>query len=193
MVRSIVIAGLLALTLSSAAADCREEVQKLLEAGPEWTNYRIQTETVMGGNPVQHSRQDFADYSHFYQHVKETGVHWLVLGNQEYMSKDGVVFTPHKERPEDWYEKQLAQNRMLRETIRDTECSTVEMDGKPHRLLRHVQETTEPMETVSTVQSWVDEETGRLMRRHMAVEAGGQEFEINTVYDWDVEISLPEP
>lgn len=193
MFRMALAAGSLAACLAPAAADCRQDVQDLLKAAEEWTDYRITTETLMGGTAVQHSTQHYADYSHFYQHVEETGVHWLVLGNQEYLSKDGVTFTPHKERSENWLEEQKALNAAVRESVRDAQCSTVELDGKPHRLLHHVQETKEPVETISVVQSWVDEASGRLVRREAETEAHGQKFSMIYVYEWDVNVTLPDP
>lgn len=186
----------LAATLSisaPAAAGCREEVQAMMKAAEEAENYVIRTELLMGGNVVQTTEQRYRDYSHFYQHVKETGVHWLVLANQEYTSGDGQSFTPTRTRSDTWLEETLARNATLREAIRDTACSTEEMDGTTVTRFEHTQETKEPMESVSRVITWVDPATGRIARRHMTTSAGGQEMEIRTGYEWPGEVVLPNP
>lgn len=193
--RRIAPAGL-ALLLASVGnvhAGCREDVQAMLKAGEEARNYRIATETIMGGAAVQHSEQAFRDYSHFRQHVKETGVHLLVLGTEEYMSSDGTSWKPWQTREADWLETTLERNARLRDTIRDTECGTEEIDGVSYRRLRHVQETTEPMESVSDVVTHVDPATGRPAYRHMKTRVGGQEIEMKVRYFWDEAVELPQP
>lgn len=193
--RRIAPAGLALLLASAgnAGAGCREDVQAMLKAGEEATNYRITTETIMGGQVVQRSEQAFRDYSHFRQHVKETGVHLLVLGEREYMSSDGASWKPWQTREADWLATTRARNARLRETIRDVECGTEEIDGVSYRRLRHVQETTEPMESVSDVVTHVDTATGRPAYRHMVTRVGGQEIEMKARYAWDEEVVLPQP
>ena len=67
------------------------------------------------------------------------------------------------------------------------------MDGTTYKKFIHVQEFEEPMKVVSTVTTWVDPELNRPVRRHMLNNTGGQEIEIETVFDFETEFQLPEP
>ncbi|MCD7058635.1 hypothetical protein [Pelagibacterium xiamenense] len=194
-------------TVPVAAADCRADIQALLQAGETWQNYRIETATLIEGVPVQHTGQWFRDYSHFYQIVEETGVHWLVLGSEEYTSSDGETWQRSQMRSENWLEETLAQNARLRESIRDTECGTETIDGKAFAHFAYIQETTSPVASRSRVSVWLDPETLRPAVRRMIVttpaqavdfgetraEIAGSEVEMTTQYYWDEKIVLPSP
>lgn len=161
----------------------------------------------MGGKAVQHTEQFFADYSHFHQVVEETGVHWLVLGDQEFTSRDGVIWQASQTRPENWLEETKARNAALRDSISSPECGNETVDGKELIRLSHVQETTAPVASVSDVVTWLDPATMRPKIRKMtttrhttsgdqrkapAVDTGPQ-IETVTVYSWDQAIALPTP
>lgn len=184
-----------------ALAGCREDVQAMLEAGETWENYRIETVTSMGGTPVQHTQQRFSDYSHFQQQVRETGVHWLVLGNEEYTSSDGQTWQRSQIRGENWLEKTLARNAELRETIRDTTCGEEEIDGNVYRRFEHVQETVAPVASVSRVVTWLEPDNLRPFMRRMSTTMNAQagttaansQIDMELRYFWDEEIVLPAP
>lgn len=186
---------------STANADCRTDIQDMLAAGESWQNYRIETQTSMGGTVVQHSRQLFVDYSHFYQIVQETGVHWLVLGNDEFTSSDGKTWQRSQLRSKSWLEETLARNVELRESIRDTQCGTEVIDGTAYLRLAHVQETLKPVASVSKVVTWLETTTLRPMRRQTATIINPQgndnqpasQIDMVADYIWDEEIVLPSP
>ena len=194
MFRTVVFAfAALPFLAGSAIADCKEDIQAMLASGWDQGSYSIATELSMGGNPFQHTVQYYRDYSHFYQKVKETGVHWLVLGNQEYTSNDGKSWSPSQTRADDWIEKAQTEAARVRNEIKDTECTTEDIDGTTYKKFIHVQEFEEPMKVTSTVTTWVDPESNRPVRRHMLNNAGGQEIEIDTIFDFETEFQLPEP
>lgn len=188
-------------------AGCTEDIQAMLSAGEKWENYRIETRTLMGGATVQHTQQWFRDYSHFHQAVRETGVHWLVLGTEEYTSRDGKTWQPSRMRNENWLEETLARNATLRETIRDASCDTETVDGVALVRFSHTQETMEPVRSVSQVTTLLDPETMRPVQRHMKTTTPAQtvqqgdaraeimesRIEMIVDYFWDEPITLPTP
>ncbi len=181
---------------ASAFAGCREDIQALMKASEEETNFRLETEMLMGGRPVQHTVQYYKDYSHFYQEVKETGVKWLLLGNQEYMATDGGALTPYQTREPDWLEKSLAAGKLSRETISEPECGTETRDGKDYLKYAHTQvngggDTGIP-ESVTRSTVWVDPDTGKPAFRNMVTDVGGQQIESNITIFYE-EITLPTP
>ncbi|WP_404933266.1 hypothetical protein ABWH97_11190 [Nitratireductor sp. ac15] len=188
-------------------AGCKEDIQAMLAAGEKWENYRIETRTLMGGVTVQHTQQWFRDYSHFHQAVRETGVHWLVLGSEEYTSRDGETWQRSQMRKENWLEETLARNAILRETIRETSCDTETIDGISLVRFSHTQETMEPVRSVSHVTTLLDPKTMRPVERHMKTMTPAQSIqqgdtraeimesriEMMVDYFWDEPITLPAP
>ena len=54
----LVLLSTLVLTLfsgTSAFAGCREDIQALMKTSEAETNFRLETEMLMGGKPVQHT------------------------------------------------------------------------------------------------------------------------------------------
>lgn len=198
---------LMFLLATPAAAGCKEEIQAMLAAGEKWENYRIETRTVMGGTTVQHTQQRFRDYSHFQQTVRETGVHWLVLGSEEYTSRDGKSWQRSQMREENWLAETLARNALVREHIRDTACDTQTVDGVSHPRFTHTQETVEPVRSVSRVVTLLDPETRLPVQRHLKTTTPAQtvqqgdtraemmasQIEMIVDYFWDETIVLPAP
>lgn len=177
----------------AASADCRSDIQALMKAGETAENYLLVAELSMGGQVVQNSEQYYRDYSHFYQVIKQTGVHWLVLGNQEYTSSDGTNWTASQTRSPDWLADTLERNAETRAAIKDVACSSEQNNGKTFTTYQYVQETTTPVESVSTVTLWVDPDTGLPMKRHMTTLTGGQEIETSLRYEWLDTLELPSP
>ncbi|WP_417669552.1 hypothetical protein [Roseibium sp.] len=193
MFRAFSILCVSACVVSTAAqADCKSDIQAMMKAGETAENYREDTETLMGGQVVLHSTQLYRDYSHFLQRVKETGVNWLLLGDQEYTSSDGKTWSPAQKREADWLEKRLEGNAATREAIKDVACETEEIDGVSYRKFSYVQETTDPP-VISTVVTWLAPETELPAKRSMKAEMNGQVIETNVTFTWDQQIELPQP
>ena len=177
----------------SASADCKSDIQALMKAGETAENYTLATELSMGGQVVQNSEQYYRDYSHFYQIIKQTGVYWMVLGDQEYTSSDGVSWTASQKRDPDWLAETLKRNEETRAGIKDVDCSTEQIDGKTFNTYRYVQETMAPVQSVSTVTLWVDPDTALPAKRHMKTLTGGQEIDTSIRYEWMDSLELPTP
>ncbi|WP_417684920.1 hypothetical protein [Roseibium sp.] len=184
--------GSVLLSGPAALADCKNDIQAMMKAGETASNYREETQTLIGGQVVQHSTQFYQDYSHFYQVVKETGVHWLVLGNQEYVSRDGMTWSPSRTRAPDWLEDRLAANAATRETIKDIACETEDLDGVTLRKFTYIQETTDPP-AVSTVITWLPVDSDLPIKRSVTTEMSGQVIEMNVTFDRNDEVVLPKP
>lgn len=182
-----------AISGQSALADCTSEIQAVMKAGQSAENYLLEAELSMGGQVVQNSELYYRDYSHFYHIVKQTGVHWLVLGNQEYTSGDGATWTASRTRDPDWLAETLKRNEETRAAIKDTDCTSEQIDSRPYNVYRYVQETTSPVASVSTVTLWVDSDTALPSRRHMKTLTGGQEIETTIRYEWLDTLELPTP
>jgi len=193
MIKRILAGCLLSgLGLQAAQAGCKEDIQAMMKAGETAENYRLETETLIGGTPIQHSTQYYKDYSHFHQVVKETGVNWMVLGNQEYTSSDGKAWEPYRTRDSAWLEKTLAANEATRASIKDVVCGAEVLDGINYKKYSYVQETKEPA-AVSAVAIWLDPATELPAKRYMKTELSGQVIETNVVITWGEEIMLPKP
>ncbi|WP_133192684.1 hypothetical protein [Labrenzia sp. 011] len=164
-----------------------------MKAGETAENYKLLVELGMGGRIIQDSEQYYRDYSHFYQVVKQTGVHWLVLDDQEYTSSDGNTWTASQKRDADWLEKTLERNAETRAAIKDVSCSTEMLGDKSFNTYMYTQETTAPVAAVSVVTLWVDPETSLPQQRHMKTLTGGQEIEATTRYEWLDTVELPSP
>jgi len=177
----------------SASADCKSDIQAIMKAGETAENYLLTAELSMGGQVVQNSEQYYRDYSHFYQIIKQTGVHWLVLGDQEYTSSDGANWTASQKRAPDWLAETLKRNEETRAAIQDVDCASEEIDGKSFSTYRYVQETSAPVQSVSTVTLWVDPETSLPAKRHMKTLTGGQEIGTSIRYEWLDSLELPTP
>ncbi len=177
----------------SAHAGCKEDIQAMMKAGETAENYKLLVELGMGGQVVQNSEQYYRDYSHFYQIIKQTGVHWLVLGDQEYTSSDGNTWTASQKREADWLEKTLERNAETRAAIKDVSCTTEMLDDKTFTTYRYTQSTTLPVESTSVVTLWVDPETSLPQQRHMKTLVSGQEIETTTRYQWLDALELPTP
>jgi len=176
-----------------ALADCRSDIQAIMKAGESDENYVLDVKLSMGGQVVQNSKQYYKDYSHFYHFVEQTGVHWLVLGDQEYTSGDGTAWTASQKRDPDWLKETLQRNEETRAAIKDVVCASGEIDDKTLATYQYVQETTAPVQSVSTVTLWVDPETSLPVRRHMKTLTGGQEIETSVEYQWPETVNLPTP
>lgn len=190
--RLIVLSVLLVGFGCAAEAGCVDDIRAMMEADISAKNFRLEAEVSADGTVIQHSSQQYKDYSHFYQFVKETGIHWLVLGNQEYLSKDGKAWSASQKRDADWLEKEQAQNKLTRETISETSCETETKDGRSYKVFRHKQVIKEPVESASDVTSWIDEKTGKLAMRVVKTESFGQSLSTFQRYFWE-EIVLPTP
>jgi hypothetical protein len=165
----------------------------MMKAAEEATNYRIVTKITMSGSGVQHTEQDFRDYSHFYQRNEETGFHWLVLGDQEYTSSDGENWKPWQTRDAGWLEKDLARNVELRDAVENVACGTEEVDGVAYQKFQYVQKTEEPMPTVSEIVTFLDLGSGRPAMRVVSSTSGGHQLETTSSFFWDEQIALPTP
>jgi len=176
-----------------ASADCKADIQAAMAAGEAAENYLLVTELSMGGQVVQNSEQYYRDYSHFYQVIKQTGVHWLVLGNQEYTSSDGTNWTASQTRAPDWLAETLKRNAETRAAIKEVECASEQVGDQTFTTYRYVQETTAPVESVSTVTLWIDPDTSLPAKRHMKTLTGGQEIETTVRYEWLDTLELPTP
>jgi len=178
---------------SSAKADCKSDIQSIMKAGESAENYMLSVDLSIGGQVLQNSEQFYSDYSHFYQIIKQTGVHWLVLGDQEYTSSDGTSWTASQKRNPDWLAETLKRNEETRAAIKDVVCSTEKVGDKTLASYQYVQETTLPVESVSTVTLWVDPQTLLPAKRHMKTLTGGQEIETTARYEWLESLELPTP
>jgi hypothetical protein len=176
-----------------ALADCKSEIQAIMKAGETDENYVLVVELSMGGQVFQNSKQFYKDYSHFYHIVQQTGVHWLVLGDQEYTSSDGTNWTAGQKRDPAWLADTLKRNEETRANIKDVACASELVDGKNLITYRYVQETTIPVESVSTVTLWVDPDTSLPVKRHMKTLTGGQEIETSIRYERPNALDLPTP
>lgn len=177
----------------AASADCKSDIQALMKAGETAENYLLVAELSMGGQVVQNSEQYYRDYSHFYQIIKQTGLHWLVLGDQEYTSSDGKSWTASQTRDPDWLAETLKRNAETRAAIKDVGCGSEQVGDKTFTTYRYVQETTAPVGSVSTVTLWVDPDTSLPAKRHMKTLTGGQEIETAVRYEWLDTLELPTP
>jgi hypothetical protein len=194
MLKIATLSGLALLTfVHSASAGCREDIQAMLKAVEKATNYRIVTKTIMAGSVVQHTEQHFLDYSHFYQRIEESRVHWLVLGNQEYMSSDGKNWKPWQTRDAGWLEKDLARNVELRNAVENVACGTEEVEGVLYRKFQYAQKSEKPMPTVSEIVTYLDLRSGRPAMRIINSVSGGQQFKTTASFRWDEQVVLPSP
>ncbi|MHA7772421.1 hypothetical protein [Roseibium sp. M-1] len=176
-----------------ALADCKSEIQAIMKAGETDENYVLVVELSMGGQVFQNSKQLYKDYSHFYHIVQQTGVHWLVLGDQEFTSSDGTNWTAGQKRDPAWLTETLKRNEETRATIKDVACGSEQVGGKDLSTYTYVQETTVPVESVSTVTFWVDPVTSLPVKRQMKTLTGGQEIETSILYEWPNALDLPTP
>ncbi len=164
-----------------------------MKAGETAENYKLLVELSMGGQVIQNSEQHYQDYSHFYQIVTQTGVHWMVLGDQEYNSSDGRNWTAGRKRDANWLAATLERNAETRSAITDVACSTEMLADKTLSRYQYTQATTTPVEATSLVTLWVDPETSLPARRHMITRTGGQEIESTANYVWMDNLALPTP
>ncbi|MCK7612211.1 hypothetical protein [Roseibium sediminicola] len=177
----------------AASKDCKSDIQALMKAGEIAKNYLLVAELSMGGQVVQNSEQYYRDYSHFYQIIKQTGLHWLVLDDQEYTSSDGKNWTASQTRDPDWLAETLKRNAETRASIKDVDCGSEKLGDKTFTTYSYVQETTAPVESISTVTLWVDPDTSLPAKRHTKTMTGGQEIETSVRYEWLDTLELPTP
>ena len=190
-----------ALPLTSAFAAetsgeaCLTELKTLMKTfDSQIPNSRVHTLITQGGETKQETKGRFIDEKNFvYESLRHN--YWtMVLGNDEYRSRNGKEWDKFKTRPDDWAKKASEFGAKIITEISDAKCgATEDVDGKTYKIYTYTHQATKPAPIKTSNKLYIEPDTGFRYRWISTLSVTTPPTVLSNTFVKDENVTLPEP
>lgn len=192
---------LVALPLNQAVAAettgeaCLTELKTLMKTfDDQIPNSRVHTLITQGGETKQETKGRFIDEKNFvYESLRHN--YWtMVLGNDEYRSRNGKEWEKFKTRPDDWAKKARDFNAKMITEVSDATCgATEDVSGKTYNVYTYTHQSTNPAPIKTANKIYIEPDTGYRFRWVSTLSLTTPPTILMNTFVKDDTITLPEP